>query len=125
MQTIVSVKDGLLKVGDDRVVRLSLASENRQREIGFLHENPLGYLSYYKHDHESQVFRKADAWSVNWALLSYLPRDESTINIRTELFIYRITKKEALERGSFLYFKESGIEKKFYIPRRYFNKEVR
>lgn len=102
-------------------IHLKLSSEkNRTRKIGWLTKNDDGFLSYFKEDKESEVFRKANAWSINFNVFKFLPANESTINIRTEKAIYRITKKRAIECGSFLYFKSSGIERKFYINRDFF-----
>lgn len=105
-------------------IRLKLTSEGgRVRKIGCIARNPSKILSYYKEDEESQVFRKADAWSINYNILSFLPDPLSTINIKTEKAIYRITKQKAEEVGSFLYFKVVGIERKFYVGREHFTKE--
>lgn len=105
-------------------IRLILASEKgRVRKIGCIARNPNKVLSYYKEDEESQVFRKANAWSINYNILSFLPSPDSTINIKTEKAIYRITKGKAEEVGSFLYFKTVGIERKFYINRDHFTIE--
>ena len=106
-------------------INLTLASEvTRIRKIGCIAKNKVdGSLSYYKEEKEKDVYRKKDAWSINYNILKFLPADESTINIKTEKYIYRITKKKALEVGSFLYFKKSGIELKFYVNRDFFIKE--
>lgn len=105
-------------------IRLILASEKgRVRKIGCIARNNDKKLSYYKEDEESQIFRKTDSWSINYNILSFLPSPESTINIKTEKSIYRITKAKAEQVGSFLYFKTVGIERKFYINRDHFTIE--
>jgi len=108
------------KTGD---ILLRLATEKRIRNIGWLTKNTNGFISYYKNDEEKQVFKKANSWSINYNVFRFLPANESTINIRTERGIYRITKKRGIESGSFLYFKTSGIERKFYINRDFFTFE--
>ena len=106
-------------------ILLRLASEpSRTRRIGCIARNKKGgELSYYKEEKEANVYRRKDAWSINYNIIKFLPSDESSINIKTEKYIYRITKKKALEVGSFLYFKSSGIELKFYVNRDFFEKE--
>ena len=106
-------------------IRLILSSEGgRVRKIGCIARNNAGFISYYKEDREAEVFRKNDSWSINWNIMSFLPNPESTINIKTEKAIYRITKAQAEISGSFLYFKTVGIERKFYIPRSFFYQEA-
>lgn len=105
-------------------VLLKLASEkDRIRKIGWIARNTDGVISYYKEDEEKNVFRKTDAWSINFNVFKFLPSEHSTINIKTEKAIYRISKGRAMEVGSFLHFKQSGIELKFYISREFFTKE--
>ena len=107
------------------VIELRLANERpKVRGIGCIARNKQNKsLSYYKEDREHEIFRKNNSWSINWNILKFLPKPESTINILTEKCIYRITKQTAMNIGSFLYFKEQGIEKKFYIPKESFTIE--
>ena len=87
---------GCLKVLGTGEVVLQLNSEKRTRRLGFLAKNENGILSYYKHEKEKDVFRKTNAWSINYNVLQYLPYDNSMINIKSEECIYRITKEKAL-----------------------------
>ncbi|MFZ4705574.1 MAG: hypothetical protein ACOYMF_06145 [Bacteroidales bacterium] len=112
--------DGEITVSEKGIITLHLYSENRQRHIGSLARNKAGYVSYYKQEKESDTFRKLNAWSINWIVLSSLENDLSTVNIKTEKCIYRIQKQMALTCGQFLYFKQTGIEKKFYIGKQHF-----
>ena len=112
---------GTLKVLGTGEFVLSLNSENRVRKLGFLSKNEQGVLSYYKHEKEKDVFRKTNAWSINWNVIQYLPADDSMISIKSETGIYRITKKKAIEVGEFMFFKSSGIEKKIYIRKIFFD----
>ena len=115
---------GCLKVLGTGEVVLQLNSEKRTRRLGFLAKNENGVLSYYKHEKEKDVFRKTNAWSINYNVLQYLPYDNSMINIKSEECIYRITKEKALQVGEFMFFKSSGIEKKIYVQKLFFDVEV-
>ena len=114
--------DGSLFV-DGKVITLKLNSQSHYRNIGWFGTNKDGYKSYFKEEKESATFCIMDAWSVNYKIITLLPDEKSTINIRSEKYIYRITKEKALLLGKFMYFKASGIEKKIYIPKKYFNEE--
>ena len=106
-------------------INLHLTIEpTRVRKIGCIARNTTGALSYYKEEKEKDIFRKTNSWSINYNVFKFLPSDESTVNIKTETTIYRITKKRATEIGEFLHFKKSGIELKFYINVDYFTKEA-
>jgi len=122
---IYNDKDGVLAVSKPAgIVTLKLASEcGRIRNLGCIAKNDKALLSYYKEEKEKDVYRKMDAWSINYNILKFLPNNESTINIKSETCIYRITKKKAMEVGSFLHFQKSGIELKIYINRDHFVKE--
>ena len=115
---------GCLKVLGTGEVVLQLNSEKRTRRLGFLAKNENAVLSYYKHEKEKDVFRKTNAWSLNYNVLQYLPYDNSMINIKSEEYIYRITKEKALQVGEFMFFKSSGIEKKIYVQKLFFDVEV-
>lgn len=121
IKTIYSDTQGSLYILKTGEVELSLLCESRTRKLGFIKQNELGIISYYKHEKEKDVFRKTNAWSLNYNVLQYLPNDNSMINIKSELQIYRISKSKALECGEFMFFKKSGIEKKIYVPKIYFD----
>jgi len=120
---IYTSDEGTLSVLGTGAVVLQLNSEKRLRQLGFVARNQDGVLSYYKYEKEKDVFKKLNAWSINWNVLQYLPSDQSMINIKSENGIYRITKEKALKMGEFLFFKTSGIEKKIYIRKLFFDVE--
>ena len=97
-----------------------LAGENKRvRKIGqFVKTNNV--INFFKTENESDTFIKTNAWSIPYALFKFI---EGTINIRTEIGIYRISKEEAIQYGSFLHFKDSGYEQKYYIPKSYWQFE--
>lgn len=117
IKTIYSDTQGSLYILKTGEVELSLLCESRTRKLGFIKQNELGIISYYKHEKEKDVFRKTNAWSLNWNIIQYLPFPNSMINIKSENGIYRITKEKALECGEFMFFKKSGIEKKIYVSK--------
>ena len=123
VKMIYTHDSGCLKVLGTGEVVLQLNSEKRTRRLGFLAKNENAVLSYYKHEKEKDVFRKTNAWSLNYNVLQYLPYDNSMINIKSEEYIYRITKEKALQVGEFMFFKSSGIEKKIYVQKIFFDTE--
>ena len=123
IKMIYTHDSGCLKVLGTGEVVLQLNSEKRTRRLGFLAKNENGILSYYKHEKEKDVFRKTNAWSLNYNVLQYLPNNNSMINIKSEQGIYRISKQKALEIGEFMFFKSSGIEKKIYVQKIFFDVE--
>lgn len=123
IKMIYTDDSGSLKVLGTGEVVLQLNSENRTRRLGFLANNESGVLSYYKHEKEKDVFRKTNAWSINYNVLQYLPYPNSMINIKSEQGIYRISKEKVLKMGEFMFFKSSGIEKKIYVRKLFFDVE--
>ena len=121
VKMIYTDDSGCLKVLGTGEVVLQLNSEKRTRRLGFLAKNENGILSYYKHEKEKDVFRKTNAWSINYNVLQYLPNNNSMINIKSEQGIYRINKQKALDVGDFMFFKSSGIEKKIYVQKFFFD----
>jgi hypothetical protein len=118
---IYSDTQGSLYVLKSGAVELSLNCEKRTRKLGHFGTPPNGVLSYYKHEKEKDVFRKTNAWSINWNVIQYLPSDSSMINIKSEGGIYRISKEKALKMGEFMFFKNAGIEKKIYVRKIFFD----
>ena len=109
--------DGTLQICSNQEVVLLLKCESRVRKLGVIaKDTKTKILSYYKNEKEKDTFRKNNSWSINWNLLNWL-NEGASINIKSETCIYRITKKQALVCGSFLWFKTSGVERKFYIPK--------
>ena len=123
VKMIYTDDSGCLKVLGTGEVVLQLNSEKRTRRLGFLANNENGVLSYYKHEKEKDVFRKTNAWSINYNVLQYLPYPNSMINIKSEQGIYRVSKEKALQVGDFMFFKSSGIEKKIYVQKLFFDVE--
>ena len=123
VKMIYTDDSGCLKVLGTGEVVLQLNSEKRTRRLGFLANNESGVLSYYKHEKEKDVFRKTNAWSINYNVLQYLPYPNSMINIKSEQGIYRVSKEKALQVGDFMFFKSSGIEKKIYVQKIFFDVE--
>ena len=123
IKMIYTDDSGSLNVLGTGEVVLQLNSEKRTRRLGFLAKNENGILSYYKHEKEKDVFRKTNAWSLNYNVLQYLPYPNSMINIKSEQGIYRVSKEKALQVGDFMFFKSSGIEKKIYVQKLFFDVE--
>jgi len=99
---------------------LKLASERRERNIGKIVFKD-GELIYSKPEKEEDIYRKLNAWSVPYSIITRVDR----ITFYTKKDFYRIRTKDIEERMIFLHFKNSGIEKKKYIPLDMWEKERR
>jgi hypothetical protein len=115
--------DGSIIIDPNRKLILTLNSDGKRRNIGVIAYDKRKKIGYFKEEKERDAYHKMDAWSLNWSVLSWLPDDDCSINIKSETAIYRITKSYAIACGQFLYHKQSGIEKKLYVPKRYWKVE--
>jgi sporulation protein YlmC with PRC-barrel domain len=117
--------ENLMYLGSTNEVFLKLKDDSNTRKIGRLNWRPIAeaekLLVFTKEEKESNVFKKTDSWSIPWEIVQRV----GGIEIITEKFIYKILTTRAKEIGSFLHFKESGIEKKLYIPRNEFNQKLK
>ena len=94
----------------DNTVKLKLSQ--RTLTLGVIHLKD-GVYSFYKHEKEQDKHHKTNSWSIPYGLLMKL---DGTLNIKTNKGIYRIDVDHAKKYGRFLHFKQSGFEKKIYIP---------
>ena len=104
---------------ENNIVTLKLKNQNFSVTLGIIHRKD-GVYSLYKEEKENGKYRKTDSWSIPYNLLMKL---DGTLNFRTEKGIYRIDVDHAKKYGSFLHFKQSGFEKKIYIPIAFWNFE--
>jgi len=92
---------------------LVLRKDGKKRNLGrIFHNKKDGKLQYVKHESNKDIFRANESWSIPY----YIVMNVDYLQIITEDKDYRITAEHALDVGSFLWFKDSGFEKKFYIP---------
>lgn len=104
-------KDGnKLSVSDEGKATLELSIEDRIRNIGVIRNG-----TYTKYDEEKHIFRKLNAWSINWELFQL----SNKIKIVTNEREYTINTGEISPR--ILHFRGAGIERKVYIPLKHFN----
>lgn len=101
----------------DGKLSLFLSNERRARSIGSFRKGSKVDFFYEKFEYHKDVFRANDSWGINYNVLEKLP-DNSGIIVKTRERTYKISKKKALEAGSFLWFKEQGLERRFFIPRK-------
>ena len=116
---LIDVIDGMSRLYTDDFgqAHLRIAGTRGEKIIGRIIEDGANKV-YFKPEKIKDIFRKTDAWSLNYALLRALNDDDVVnIKVREERLIYWLTVKECLELGDFLYFKTSGVERKIYIPR--------
>lgn len=105
-----------LSVDDHGTVSLRLKRENmRLRIIGGVGVTDKGTPFYDKVVKEGNRFRKTDSWGLNWAILETLP-SEAVIRLRSENGTYKIKAADARIAGSFLWFKDQGFERQFFVP---------
>jgi len=91
---------------------LSLVTETRTRNIGRVYALPDGELIYEKHDDEKHVFKKNNSWSIHYEILKRV----NYVKVMTRKCKYWIKTEDAMSRGTFLHFRDQGMEKKKYIP---------
>jgi hypothetical protein len=114
----LSDEQGTLYCSSGRL-HLKLKSEGgRVRNIGVLslHETDYGFRRVYvKDEKEEDIFQKTNAWSIYHEILQRV----DTVLYQTKSKIYYVSKKQALKHGKYLFFKQTGIEKKIYLPLEY------
>ena len=113
-------KNSRLYINDYKRVHLTIGS--RKKIIGRIIQEDK-YKIYFKTEKLEDRFKKTNAWSLNYALLDWLDGDDVVqIKIKRSSLIYWLTVKECITFGSFLWFKDSGIERKLYIELEYWRK---
>jgi hypothetical protein len=89
-----------------------MATEKRIRRMGYIEtraEEPKRV--WHKSEDEKQVHRKTNSWSIPYWIMEHV----DGIAFKTKKTTYFITKKDAMRNGQFLYFQQTGYEKKLYI----------
>jgi len=114
MKEIIDNNNNTITILDNGNVLLELISENRIRKIGIFKDNV-----YTKFDTEAHIFRKLNAWSIPYEL--YVISNKIIIN--TDKYTYTINTKDI--NPDILHFRNSGIEKKVYIPVNLWNKNLK
>lgn len=71
-------------------------------------------ILYTKFEDEKNIFRKTNAWSINYQVLKHVDH----VHYETRTHDYHINKERVLEYGKFLHFSET-TEKKIYVPLEY------
>lgn len=106
-------RDGNLFSCEDGRLSLRLKSETRVRKIGkIIYNAEKKILIYKKREDENQIHRKTNSWSVPVHIYEKI----DGIWFYTNLYNYKILKKEAEKAKSYLSFKKAGYENKVYIP---------
>ena len=103
-------------------VYLKLASEGQNRMIGQLSYISNGSYRYIKKQKSENILRKAHSFGINWHILSNLGENGWVKLYDEDGRTWEISAKDALEKGSFLYFKEGGFEKQYFIDVKEFKK---
>lgn len=85
--------------------------ESRPRFLGYVKEDN-GGINYIKHEQEKNIMRKNNSWSIHFEILKHVDH----VVFKTTSKTYRIDRDTALDEGQFLHFKESGYERKIYVP---------
>lgn len=101
---------------------LNLVSESRKIGQFLLSSGRVIYNKFV--DEKVHTFRKNNSWGINWCVIEQL-KDDDVIRVQSDERIYVIKVSDAKNSGSFLWFKDIGFEKQFFIPKSYFKtKEV-
>lgn len=104
-------------LADKGKLYLKLTSERHPRLIGVLHRTKSGLIILHKDVKESNIFLRNDSFGIPYDIINKV----YGIQINCGGVVYTILSKDALEKGSFLWFKNQGFERQFFIPRKYFN----
>lgn len=112
----------VLTFKEDRF-RLHLKINNYVLRLGWCryHEN---LKVYSKKESEDGIFRKNNSWSIPYTILTHFDKYD-IVSYFTPSTIYIISVADAKKHGKFMYFKQSGYEKKIYIPLKYWEKHNR
>lgn len=109
-----------LMVDDDNNVLLQQPNENYARHIGTLFQDPRfgNRLTYAKREDEEGLFRKLFAWSFPDIVLR-IPEIKALM-VQTNRYEYLIPTDLARATQRTFHFKDTGTERKVYIPLRHF-----
>jgi hypothetical protein len=104
-----------LKLYAGGLVTLKLAHEQRERNLGTITRSVDGSVFYNKHVKEVEhIYRKLNAWGFHYAVLESLD-PATTIRVISDVKVYSIKAKEALEVAKYLHFKNEGFEKQAFV----------
>jgi hypothetical protein len=121
----INIVDENGKLWTDDYGQVHLKAGRGERIIGrILDDQACGNRVYFKSESLKEVFKKNNSWSLCYELINQLA-DNDIVNIKTRETgaIVWLTIKEVKEKGDFLWFKKTGIEKKLYIPLDQWHKE--
>jgi len=94
--------------------------------IGEMMQMPDGKWAYYKRtSRDKHLFRKLNAYGLNYLFLSILPGDTEVIVDEMDGDMYKSTVKEILQNGTFLNFKKEGYELQIFMPLDQFRRSSR
>jgi len=102
---IEDTQGNVIMIGPAGRVKLNLIKETRTRNIGTF-QNKI----YRKYDEEQHIFRKLNAWSINYEMFKISDK----VEVKTKKRTYTIDTTAI--KGHILNFKDAGIERKIYIP---------
>lgn len=74
-------------------------------------------ILYHKYEDERNIFRKTNAWSINYSILPLI----DLVHYESNTHDYSITRERAMEFGEFLHFQDT-TELKVYVPLQYWEK---
>jgi hypothetical protein len=99
---------------EDNSIKLYLKKESKTKIIGFYDEKTNIYRKNVK---IKNIFQKTNSIGFCYKLLTLLPKNcRIIINIIESKTEYHINLKNAMLKGSFLFFKEKGFEKQLFVP---------
>jgi hypothetical protein len=109
----VEEKNGWLTVG------IKLKSDKKVREVGKV--DLKSRTIEMVRNKERHLFRKNNSYGFNEYLIK-TGKTFDTIKLTDDLGTYIFPKKELLEKGSYLFFKQQGFEKQLFLPLEEINK---
>lgn len=122
----INIEDESGKLWTDDYGQVHLKNKKYgEHVIGRIIDAPeAGNRVYCKSESVKGIFRKNNSWSLCYEVLKQLA-DKDIVNIKTRETgeMVWLTVAECKEKGDFLWFKTSGIERKLYIPLEMWHKE--
>lgn len=94
------------------IKKINTKDENKKIMIGVLNKIDNNFI-YYKTDHECNIHKKTNSWSLTCKIIEKLEETDIVI-IRTSFNIYITSVYTIRNNSKVYYFKEFGFEAKYY-----------
>jgi hypothetical protein len=109
----------LLRSGDNKYNIFLVLNRDKTLNIGKIEIDRKSHKkTLIKKVNSKHIFNKNDSWGINLSSLHFLQEDDLvSLEYSEGNKHYELTKKQILDKGSFLWFKSTGFEKQIFVPR--------